>query len=100
MAISRRPPRKAIGLAAHDQASPRRRKAELGLEEHRAEREAEDQQRRGRRLSVDQNERDEHGERQRRRSQERPVETRRRRRGGGWSCSDAHAISQQSCVAV
>ena len=36
----------AVGLAAHDQAPPRRREAELGLEEHRAERKAEDEQRR------------------------------------------------------
>jgi len=55
----------AIGLAPHDQASPRRREAELSPEEHRAKREAEDEQSRSRRLSIDQNERNKHGERQR-----------------------------------
>ena len=50
----------AVGLAAHDQAPPRGGEAELGLEEHRAEREAEHQQRRRGRLAVDQHERDQH----------------------------------------
>ena len=67
-----------VGLAAHDQTPPRGGEAELGLEEDRAERKAEHQQRRGRRLAVDQDERDQHRERQHRGDQERPVETRQR----------------------
>ena len=80
-----------VGLAAHDQAPPRGGEAELGLEEHRAERKAEHQKGCGRRLAVDQNERDEHGKRQHRSDQERPVETRRARRDEGFS-NGAHSI--------
>ena len=69
MAISSKPAEKAVGLAAHDQPPPRRGEAELGLEEHHAERKAEHDQRGGRRLAVDQHQRDQHrGGQHRRRS--------------------------------
>ena len=77
-------------LAAHEEAAPCGRERELGLEECRAEREAENEQRGRSRLSVERDQRDQHGRRQHGGDQERPVEPRRRRNGVRFESSDSH----------
>ena len=88
MAMSRRPPRNPSAWPRTIRRRHEAVKLNSVLRNAAPSAKPNDQKRRGRRLAVDKNERDEHGERQHRSDQERPVETRRARRDERMSAAE------------